>query len=115
LLSHAAAVLPVLLVIGGCGNSGSEEGDDFGNLLASPAGLIVVREEHPTGWGRPDCLACHEVRNMHIVNRTGLPNCDDVPDPSSGDCIDLPEIQSIIHNQGEDSCSLCHGDNGVTP
>ncbi len=95
-----------------CGDDGGGESEDYGNLLASPAGLVVLEEEHPTGWGRPDCFLCHEIRSMHVVNRTGLPDCDDV-DPALETCLDLGEIQSIIRNGGEQSCAPCHGDNGV--
>jgi len=102
------------LILAGCGNNGSEESDDYGDILNSPAGLVLVEEEHTAGWGRPDCFLCHEIRNMHVVNRTGLPNCDDV-DPALETCLDLGEIQSIIRNGGEQSCALCHGDNGVQP
>ncbi len=104
-----------LLAPGGCGSDASSESEDYGNLLNSPAGLVLVEEEHPTGWGRPDCFACHEIRNMHIANRTGLPDCDAVADPSFEDCLDLAEIQSIIRNQGEEICADCHGANGVAP
>jgi hypothetical protein len=100
------------VALAGCGSDGPMDSADYGNLLNSPAGLILVEEEHPTGWGRPDCLVCHEVRNMHVVNRTGLPDC--TPEVQEG-CIDLPGIRSIIDNQGEASCALCHGDNGVIP
>jgi hypothetical protein len=102
-------MVAVLLV--GCGSSGSEQSDNYGNLLASPGGLIVLEEEHPTGWMRADCFTCHQVNNMHVRNRTDLPNCKDVPEGTP--CIDLNEIQSIIRNGGEASCMLCHGDNGV--
>jgi hypothetical protein len=101
------AALPLLLA---CGDSGSPEGEDYGNLLASPGGLVVLEEEHPTGFGRPDCFLCHEIRSMHIVNRTDLPDCDGVEEA----CIDLEEIQSIIRQGGEQSCMLCHGTNGVS-
>lgn len=109
------AVALAALCSAGCGSNGDERGDNFGNLLASPAGLEVVREEHPSGWGRLDCFACHEVRNMHVVNRTDLPDCDDLPPGSFDPCIDLAEIQSIIRNQGQNSCMLCHGTNGTAP
>jgi hypothetical protein len=96
----------------GCGSDGPMDSADYGNLLNSPAGLILVAQEHPTGWGRPDCLVCHEVRNMHVVNRTGLPDCT----PAVQDaCIDLPGIRAIINSEGEASCAQCHGDNGVNP
>ncbi|MBI4518170.1 MAG: hypothetical protein HY699_20395 [Deltaproteobacteria bacterium] len=99
------------LALASCGSDGPMAGDDFGNLLASPAGLVVVETEHPTGWGRPDCFACHELRNMHVVNRTGLPECTE---QVTDGCIDLAATRSIVRNQGESSCQLCHGDNGVT-
>lgn len=110
-----AAALAATLCASGCGSNGEERGDNFGNILASPGGLEVLREEHPSGWGRLDCFTCHEVRNMHVVNRTDLPDCDDLPSGSFDPCIDLAEIQSIIGNQGQSSCMLCHGTNGTAP
>jgi cytochrome c553 len=93
--------IAALIFAVGCGDSGDVESENYGNLLDSPAGLIVVREEHPTGWTRPDCFACHEVRNMHTVNRTGIPD------------LDLNEVQAIVSELGQASCVQCHGDNGV--
>jgi len=98
-----AAVILFLLVVAGCGSDAPLQSEDYGNLLASPGGLVVLEEEHPSGWGRQDCFFCHEIRNMHTVNRTGLPD------------LDLEEIQLIIQDQGESSCMLCHGTNGVAP
>jgi hypothetical protein len=86
-----------------CGNDAEPESDDYGNLLASPAGLVVVEEEHPTGWGRPDCLGCHEVRKMHVVNRTGVAD------------LDMEAIREIVREEGNESCVDCHGTNGVEP
>ena len=94
----------LLLLTAGCGNNGGVTSENYGNLLASPDGLVLVQSEHPTGWGRPDCFACHEVRNIHTVNRTGLPDSE----------VDLANVRAIVQNQGEASCSLCHGNNGVT-
>lgn len=96
-----ASALVALLF--GCGDSGDIEGEDYGNLLASPAGLVIVEEEHPTGWMRAQCFACHEIRNIHTENRTHLPDEE----------IDLPGVRAIVRTQGEASCVLCHGDNGV--
>ena len=95
----------VLLVVAACGSDGGVTSENYGNLLASPAGLVVIQDEHPTGWGRPECFACHEIRNMHTVNRTGL----------SDDAVDLAGIQATIGNQGVASCQQCHGTNGVLP
>ena len=101
----------VLLWLAGCGSSGSVQSEDYGNILASPQGLVLVQAEHPTGWTRPDCFACHEIRNMHTVNRTGLPDCAAVP--SDTPCVDLAQIQAVIRRGGEASCAQCHGLNGV--
>jgi hypothetical protein len=99
LLSLALAAL----LVAACGNDAEPESDDYGNLLSSPAGLVIVEEEHPTGWGRPDCLACHEVRKMHVVNRTGVAD------------FDMEAIREIVRNEGEQCCADCHGTNGVEP
>jgi len=79
------------------------QSENYGNILASPGGLILLQEEHPGGWMRSDCFGCHNVNNMHQVNRTGLPD----------DQVDLPGIRAIIHSGGESSCPMCHGSNGV--
>jgi len=109
-----AALLAALAVaVAGCGDSAEPSSENYGNLLDSPGGLIVLEEEHPTGWQRPQCLACHAVLNMHTVNRTGLPSCNTLPDPPTTACVDLIQIQEIIDHQGQDSCTQCHGTNGV--
>jgi hypothetical protein len=97
--------LILLLALAACGDTGEIDSEDYGNLLASPEGLVIVRDEHPTGWTRPDCFGCHNVNNIHNVNRTGLPD----------DVADLESVRAIVRNQGEASCALCHGDNGVEP
>ena len=105
-MTAARVIVAMALVAAvGCGSDGSEDSEDYGNLLASPGGLIVLEEEHPDGWNRADCLLCHAANNIHNVNRTGLPD----------DVADLQNVRAIVNNQGEASCSLCHGDNGVQP
>lgn len=99
---RAAAILGVATVVG-CGSGGSPQSENYGNIFASPGGLVLLEEEHVAGWTRADCFGCHNVNNMHQVNRTGLPD----------DVVDLPGINAIIANQGEASCMLCHGTNGV--
>lgn len=111
----AVAALLAAALLAACGDNAEPMSENYGNLLNSPGGLLVLEEEHPTGWQRPDCLACHNVLNMHTVNRTGLPSCNALPQPPDTGCIDLLEIQQIIDNEGPDSCMMCHGDNGVQP
>ena len=94
-----------LRFLAACGSDASPQSENYGNILASPAGLVLVQEEHPTGWGRADCFACHNVNNIHQVNRTGLPD----------DQADLAGVRAIVQNQGESSCMMCHGTNGVAP
>ncbi len=93
------------LFLAACGSDASPQSENYGNVLASPAGLVLVQEEHQTGWGRSDCFACHNVNNIHQVNRTGLPD----------DTVDLAGVRAIVQNQGEASCMMCHGTNGVAP
>lgn len=98
-----AGIGSLAFLVAACGSEGDLKSEDYGNLLASPAGLVVLEQEHPTGWGRPDCFACHETRNIHVVNRTGVPD------------LNLAEIRAIVREGGEGSCRDCHGTNGVEP
>lgn len=114
------------LAIAGCGTDAPVDGENYGNLFASPGvcavttalecagdsdcpagetcnGLVLVRAEHPAGWTRPDCSTCHESRNIHSVSRSGLSEEE------------LEEVRVIVRNQGDASCPLCHGGNGVLP
>jgi hypothetical protein len=107
------SIAALSMLLAACGSDGANDSENYGNILNSPAGLILVEEEHQTGYGRPDCLVCHNTNNIHTVNRTGLPSCDEVTPPAS--CIDLDEVQAIVSDGGQSSCALCHGTNGVLP
>ncbi len=96
-------ILVTVLATLGCGSSGPTQSENFGNLFNSPAGLVLVEEEHPAGWGRPDCFTCHEIRDIHTVNRTGIPD------------LDLGAVRAVVDQQGLASCPQCHGSNGVQP
>lgn len=102
---ESAFVGASIFVLAACGSDASPQSENYGNILASPDGLVLVAAEHPTGWGRPDCFACHNADNIHQVNRTGLPDSD----------VNLANVRAIVQNQGESSCVQCHGTNGVTP
>lgn len=101
----ALALLLSLAVLSACGSDAGPQSEDYGNILASPAGLVVLEEEHPTGWMRADCFGCHNVNNIHQINRTGLPD----------DEVDLAGVRAIVQSGGESSCMMCHGSNGVPP
>ena len=98
-------LLAVVACAAACGSDAAPQSENYGNLLASPGGLVVLEEEHPTGWMRSDCFGCHNVNNIHQVNRTGLPD----------DEVDLAGVRAIVQNEGESSCMMCHGSNGVPP
>jgi len=102
LLLGTCALL-LMFATAGCGSDGSVSSENYGNLLNSPAGLVLVQEEHEHGWSRPDCFSCHEIRNIHTVNRTGIPD------------LDLGAIRDLVDAEGTASCPDCHGDNGVQP
>ena len=97
--------IAVLVAVAACGSDASPQSENYGNLLASPEGLVIVESEHPTGWTRPDCFACHNVNNIHQINRTGLPD----------DEVDLAGVRAIVQSGGEASCMMCHGSNGLPP
>jgi hypothetical protein len=100
---RALALLLFVAFAYGCGSDAGPQSEDYGNLLASPGGLVVLEEEHPTGWMRADCFGCHNVNNIHQINRTDLPDDD----------VDLPGVRAIVQSGGEASCMMCHGTNGV--
>lgn len=91
----------VLLLIGFVGCVGEEdEGQDFGNILDGSVGVILTIDEHPDGWGRSDCFACHPLQEIHQVDRTGTG-------------LPLEDIRDFVNKEGLVSCPVCHGDNGV--
>ena len=72
-----------------------------GSMLESEGGLVVTEAEHPTGWGDPACADCHALDALHRQACT--------PD------VDLDEVTAQVEASGEESCTTCHGDNGVAP
>lgn len=97
-MKRLLAILSILWIIG-CA-AGDNEGQDFGCILDGPEGLIVTEEEHPDGWGRSDCFACHPEFDIHQVDCTqGL--------------LPLEDIQALVQEDGLNACPICHGANGV--
>jgi len=83
-----------------CGGSALNGGEDYGNILDTPGGLILTQDKHQIGWKQSDCTMCHNLENIHLVNRTGIP-------------IDIQEIHDEALEGGISTCASCHGDNGV--
>ena len=81
--------------------SSEDEGQDWGNIFAGVEGLILTEEEHPDGWGREDCFACHPLEVIHQEDRSGL------------GVLLLEDIREFTEQEGLASCPICHGDNGV--
>lgn len=97
---HLWVVLALLGMVG-CGGSGNDDGQDFGNLIDSAQGVQLTREEHPDGWGRRDCFLCHPLEDIHQVDRTGT------------GVLPLEDIRAFVQRDRLESCPLCHGSNGV--
>lgn len=91
-----------LLALAGC-DPAWMSCEEVEGMLDSEAGLEVVEDEHPTGWGQDRCLTCHSAEAMHQRNCTGLSE------------VDIGAIQDAVEQGGEDSCAACHGHNGVEP
>src|SRR3990172_11738055 len=83
-------VLAALTV--GCGEGSFNEGEDYGNLLDGPEGLTLTEEEHEIGWGQSECTICHNLDNIHLVNRTDIP-------------IDIEAIHELALEDGTAGCA----------
>lgn len=70
-----------------------------GSMTASDEGLVVTETEHPDGWGRADCVACHSQAALH--RRACTPS------------VDMEALREEIADVGYETCTECHGDNGV--
>ena len=74
---------------------------DQGSMLDSELGLELTEDEHPEGWGHPDCFGCHAEAALHREGCT----------PG----VDYEALWEILELEGDLSCAECHGDNGVAP
>ncbi|MBI4365906.1 MAG: hypothetical protein HY543_03715 [Deltaproteobacteria bacterium] len=83
-----------------CGASPVNSGENYGNIVATPAGLVLTEAEHVGGWGRSDCSTCHHLENIHLVNRSAL-------------AIDIAAIRAQALAEGDTGCPACHGANGA--
>ena len=94
-------VLLVLILFFTSCVSQDDNGQDWGNILAGVEGLILTEEDHPDGWGREDCFACHPLEVIHQEDRSGL------------GVLLLKDIRKFTVQEGLASCPICHGDNNV--
>jgi hypothetical protein len=67
--------------------------------VATIADLTLSATNHPHGWGKSNCLVCHNPSNLHQVNRLGAAS--------------FSLAQSLVTASGNAACSGCHGTNGV--
>ena len=93
-------LIPILLFLLSCGGDEFNDGEDYGDILSTPEGLVLTEEEHEIGWGRSDCTVCHNLENIHLAD-------------SSEIGIDIESIHDQVLEEGVSGCSACHGDNGV--
>ena len=84
-----------------CGGRDINPGEDYGNILLTPLSEKLTQEEHAIGWGKSECTMCHNLENIHLVNRTG------------NDGIDITALHNQVLSEGEAGCVVCHGANGV--
>lgn len=96
LMKTALLFLAVLMV--GCMDE-PRQYENYGDITAGVGGIAITSQaEHPYGWGRSDCLSCHNTLNIH-------------KNPNS--TIDENAIIQLVKQNGVRYCLTCHGPNGV--
>ncbi|MGZ3712965.1 MAG: hypothetical protein ACXVBE_14470 [Bdellovibrionota bacterium] len=90
------------IVLAGCG-SDTRDRENYGDLSAAPSAIILSDpEKHMGGFGRHECLLCHNAA-LNIHRRPGAQ-------------INVEELNRQIRNGGESKyCLTCHGKNGTSP
>jgi hypothetical protein len=90
----------VLFLIVGCAKK-ARDVENYGDVTGSPGGIrLIDPSEHVGGWGRRDCLLCH---NASLSLHRG-----------PGSVIDVDALNESIRHGGESAyCLQCHGPNGV--
>lgn len=87
-------------LVSACGGAELDKGEDYGNLIDTPDTTFLTQEEHKAGWGLSECTMCHNLENIHLENRTGLP-------------IDIVDTHNRAISEGISGCVTCHGKNGL--
>ncbi len=89
-----------IFMLTGCGSAELNEGENYGNLLNTSGGLTLNQSKHELGWGNADCTICHNLENIHLVNRTGT-------------ATNITAVHDRAISEGISGCAACHGNNGV--
>jgi hypothetical protein len=93
-------LLFLLAALCSCGSKPRDR-ENYGDLSYPPGAIILTAAKHPHGWGRKDCLLCHNIaQNVHRRPGNGI------------DADALAKL--IMENGGSAYCVNCHGSNGVT-
>ena len=87
-----------LAALAACGSDDPCAG--VSDLLASPGGLALTEAEHPAGWGRSDCMLCHQAAAIHTASCASAP-------------VDLAAVREEADPEDTRTCVACHGANGV--
>ena len=76
--------------------------EDYGDISQGPSGIVLAdASEHQGGWGRKDCLTCHNAR-FNIHRRAGA-NMD----------VDALNADILAQPIPTKACMTCHGKNGT--
>ncbi len=99
-LVYLAILSQLLVATVGCG-SDVRDRENYGDLGSMPGAIILDSPaKHWAGWGRKDCLLCHNAA-LNIHQRPGA-------------SIDVDKLNREIKNGGESRyCLTCHGSNGI--
>lgn len=76
--------------------------ENYGDLGQNPASIPLSNaNQHKGGYGRSDCLLCHNVA-LNVHRRPG-------------NNIDVDTLnEKILNNGGSQYCITCHTDNGLS-
>lgn len=92
-------VSAVFVLVVGCQDY-DRQTENYGDVASGPGGTILINEEHQGGWGRGECLLCHNAAfNVHR-------NSNSIIDPEALNI-------EVWKNGGSKFCLNCHGINGV--
>lgn len=94
-------ILSILFLVLGCEVEEHHELENYGDIENGPGGIALSDPyEHRTGWGKKDCLMCHNVA-LNVHRNAGSP-------------LNADQIVEQARTRGESRyCLTCHSGNGV--